>query len=91
MSILSDIATDECKMEMTPMIDVVFLLLIFFVCASIGQIPESLLPTPLNSGSIDSIRVWNGALLPEQLEHAATSVEAHGKLAVRWGTLKTAR
>ncbi|MEO2003379.1 MAG: hypothetical protein ABGY41_04725 [Candidatus Poribacteria bacterium] len=43
------------------------------------------------SGSIDSIRVWNVALLPEQLEHAATSVEAHGKLAVRWGTLKTAR
>ncbi len=39
---------------MTPMIDVVFLLLIFFVCASIGQIPESLLPTPLNSRSIDS-------------------------------------
>jgi biopolymer transport protein ExbD len=32
MSILSDIATDECKMEMTPMIDVVFLLLIFFMC-----------------------------------------------------------
>ncbi|MEO2005976.1 MAG: hypothetical protein ABGY41_17975, partial [Candidatus Poribacteria bacterium] len=43
------------------------------------------------SGSIDSIRVWNVALLPEQLEHAATSVEAHGKLAVRWGALKTAR
>jgi hypothetical protein len=43
------------------------------------------------SGSIDSIRVWNAALLPEQLEHAATAVEARGKLAVRWGTLKTER
>lgn len=39
---------------MTPMIDVVFLLLIFFVCASIGQIPESLLPTPLSSGSLEA-------------------------------------
>jgi biopolymer transport protein ExbD len=32
---------------MTPMIDVVFLLLIFFVCASAGQISESHLPTPI--------------------------------------------
>ena len=39
---------------MTPMIDVVFLLLIFFVCASIGQIPESTLPTPLAAGSIEA-------------------------------------
>lgn len=32
MSVLSDIAEEEYKMEMTPMIDVVFLLLIFFLC-----------------------------------------------------------
>lgn len=32
MSALKDIADEECKMEMTPMIDVTFLLLIFFVC-----------------------------------------------------------
>ena len=32
MSIISDIATEEHDMEMTPMIDVVFLLLIFFLC-----------------------------------------------------------
>ncbi len=38
---------------MTPMIDVVFLLLIFFVCASIGQIRESHLPTPLAAGSVE--------------------------------------
>ena len=31
MSILSEIAQEECEMEMTPMIDVVFLLLIFFL------------------------------------------------------------
>jgi len=31
MSVLSDIATEEIEMEMTPMIDVTFLLLIFFL------------------------------------------------------------
>jgi len=41
---------------MTPMIDVVFLLLIFFVCASVGQVRESLLPTRLSQGSIDSVQ-----------------------------------
>ena len=39
---------------MTPMIDVVFLLLIFFVCASVGQIRESHLPTPLAAGSVEA-------------------------------------
>ena len=39
---------------MTPMIDVVFLLLIFFVCASAGQVHESLLPTKLAAGDIAS-------------------------------------
>jgi len=39
---------------MTPLIDVVFLLLIFFVCASTDQVRESLLPTELAGGSIES-------------------------------------
>lgn len=39
---------------MTPMIDVVFLLLIFFISASANQIREFLLPTELASGSIES-------------------------------------
>ena len=37
--------------SMTPMIDVVFLLLVFFVCASIGQKPESLLPADIGKGT----------------------------------------
>ncbi len=37
---------------MTPMIDVVFLLLIFFVCASAGQIREAILPTDLAAGAL---------------------------------------
>jgi len=47
---------------MTPMIDVVFLLLIFFVCASAGQVRESLLPTKLAAGDIAS----NAAPPPER-------------------------
>ncbi len=39
---------------MTPMIDVVFLLLIFFVCASAGQRIESVLPTELAAGAVAS-------------------------------------
>ena len=39
--------------SMTPMIDVVFLLLVFFVCASIGQKPESLLPVEIGPGSTE--------------------------------------
>lgn len=37
---------------MTPMIDVVFLLLIFFVCASVGRMAESLMSVDLSSGNI---------------------------------------
>ena len=41
-------------MSMTPMIDVVFLLLIFFVCASIGQQKEMLLSTPISGAGVKS-------------------------------------
>ena len=37
----------DFSVSMTPMIDVVFLLLIFFVCTASFQIPESILPSPL--------------------------------------------
>ncbi len=39
---------------MTPMIDVVFLLLIFFVCAAAGQVREFFLATELAPGSISA-------------------------------------
>jgi len=40
---------------MTPMIDVVFLLLIFFVCAASGQSIEDLLPTEMPpAGSVEA-------------------------------------
>jgi len=37
----------ELEVSMTPMIDVVFLLLIFFVCTASFQLPESILPSHL--------------------------------------------
>ena len=56
MRIPSYLHHEDAKQDqtMTPMIDVVFLLLIFFVCASIGQVRDSLLPTELAGGGITS-------------------------------------
>ncbi len=40
---------------MTPMIDVVFLLLVFFICASVGSTADKLLPAELNGSSTSSL------------------------------------
>ena len=48
--------------SMTPMIDVVFLLLIFFMCASVGQVQESILPTELAAGTIESPKASQSVL-----------------------------
>lgn len=46
---------DRGDEAMTSMIDVVFLLLIFFICAAAGQIKEAVLPTEMSaSGSVAS-------------------------------------
>ncbi|MEX0717936.1 MAG: biopolymer transporter ExbD [Planctomycetaceae bacterium] len=58
-----DLRADQA---MTSMIDVVFLLLIFFVCASIGQIPEQLLPTKLDAGGVASVDVAPPPEVPRQ-------------------------
>jgi len=43
------------EVQMTPMIDVIFLLLIFFVCTAGFQAVEEILPTPLRlPGAIES-------------------------------------
>lgn len=47
---------DHASVAMTPMIDVVFLLLIFFVCAAAGAVQESVLATDLaSSGGVESV------------------------------------
>lgn len=83
---------------MTPMIDVVFLLLIFFVCASIGQIRESTLPTPLASGSIDAAEsvetpklledVWVRLVRRGQGQAAVTTAEVNNQLYDDWDHLR---
>ncbi len=46
---------ERFEVKMTPMIDVIFLLLIFFVCTANFQPPEQILPTQLSlPGEIDS-------------------------------------
>lgn len=49
--------------SMTPMIDVVFLLLIFFVVASVGQIPDELLPASIAEGTSNQVQ----PVVPDQL------------------------
>ena len=66
------------------MIDMVFLLLIFFVCASVGSVRESLLPTQFAAGSLESTQeapaprplgeVW---LLLRQSEAGRTVVQVN--------------
>jgi len=56
---------------MTPMIDIVFLLLVFFVCVASDQVIEMTLPTDLAAGSVDA----------KQLEPQETwTTEIHLKL-----------
>jgi len=58
---------------MTPMIDVVFLLLVFFICASVGSTADKLLPAELNGNSTSSIE----ALAPveqEKWEHPPVQI-----------------
>ncbi|MEW4530651.1 biopolymer transporter ExbD [Maioricimonas sp. JC845] len=50
-----DARRNDDQGTMTPMIDIVFLLLVFFVVAAAGQVQESFLPTELSaSGAIES-------------------------------------
>lgn len=52
----------RADLKMTPMIDVVFLLLIFFVCAASFQVIEDVLPTDLPpSGTVEA------AVLPPEI------------------------
>jgi biopolymer transport protein ExbD len=83
---------------MTPMIDVVFLLLIFFVCASVGQIHEAHLPTPIAAaGNVDATnspdvekpvdRVWLKLYLADQPTDS-TRAELNGTEYEDWTKLR---
>lgn len=53
--------------SMTAMIDVVFLLLIFFVCASVGQMGELLLGSRMTAGSAVSPEVPKQDVAPDRV------------------------
>jgi len=63
---------------MTPMIDVVFLLLVFFICASIGGTADQLLPAELNGSTaaaetapVEEPAVWNHPAIQIRIEPGA--------------------
>jgi biopolymer transport protein ExbD len=67
--------------NMTPMIDVVFLLLIFFVCTASFQLAEQILPAHLaRSGSVAAQRQSDP---PEELERVIVALHVQGD-AIRW-------
>ena len=58
---------------MTPMIDVVFLLLVFFICASVGGTADQLLPAELK-GTTESTTMNAPSEEPEQWNHPAIQI-----------------
>ena len=58
---------------MTPMIDVVFLLLVFFICASVGGTADHLLPAELN-GTTESSQAERPAEQAADWEHPAIQI-----------------
>ncbi|MEP3480019.1 MAG: biopolymer transporter ExbD [Fuerstiella sp.] len=69
--------------SMTPMIDVVFLLLIFFVVASVGQVPDQLLPASIAEGISGEVpSVVPAQLVPAQEINIQLSRSA-GQLIIR--------
>lgn len=58
---------------MTPMIDVVFLLLVFFICASVGTVADQLLPAELK-GTTASATAEQSEENPEKWEHPVIQI-----------------
>ena len=58
---------------MTPMIDVVFLLLVFFICASVGGTADRLLPAELK-GTTEAVDPQEPAEDPDNWQHPAIQI-----------------
>ncbi|MEM9660106.1 MAG: biopolymer transporter ExbD [Planctomycetota bacterium] len=67
----------DLEVSMTPMIDVVFLLLIFFVCTASFQIIESILPSSLLAKGASSLDI-PPELIEEELERIVITVASMG-------------
>ncbi|NOZ41282.1 MAG: biopolymer transporter ExbD [Planctomycetes bacterium] len=68
----------DFSVSMTPMIDVVFLLLIFFVCTASFQIPEAILPSPLELSGTTAATMPPELAEPE-LERVLIAIAQHGE------------
>ena len=71
---------------MTPMIDVIFQLLIFFICTSTFQMPEKLFPTPIQAlfGNQASEQTQTFELPPEIQDFDEVVVLLHYENAPWW-------
>ena len=82
--LLKAASENEVKMDMTAMIDVVFLLLIFFMCATKFKIPEGVLRTflPRDRGNTSTSPVMsrNCRVLLYQSASGETMVRADDKM-----------
>lgn len=65
---------------MTPMIDVVFLLLVFFICASVGSTADKLLPAELNGNSTSSLEPLKPDV-PDVWQHPPVEIRIEPSLA----------
>jgi biopolymer transport protein ExbD len=81
---------------MTPMIDVVFLLLIFFVCAASFQVIEDVLPTELPpAGAVESpdlppeIQELGSVTLRLYLQDGRALTEVNGRVYAKTDALRT--
>ena len=80
---------DTVELKMTPMIDVVFLLLVFFVWTSSFEVPEFDLPSSLaqtpaggseaNSDQSQSVEVFDEIVVKLIDQGALTSIQLNGK------------
>ena len=90
---------DSLEVKMTPMIDVVFLLLIFFVWTSSFELPEFELPSSLaespaggseaNASETPPVEVFDEIVIKLFVQDARTTIEFNGQPVASVGELRT--
>ena len=76
--------SEQAGLQMTSMIDVIFLLMIFFVWTTSFYVPEQLLPTPLTAFLGNSPSVEEITLPPEILDLGEVVIRFHYEKKPYW-------